>query len=228
MCVLYACETDVPDLKVLEDNEAMNDDGGGCAWIDDRGRVCWRKGFQTASDLWRFIKDKPLPSLIHQRMRSAGPVCPELTHPFPVTKDVSLALSGHAKAVLAHNGTVSYEVDMSHAAKTGIHIPPGPWSDTRWMTYVYAHTGDKGLRAYTGGQKIAILTKDGISIINPELWRYNPKKTGGYWQSADYSAWADQFTIKDLPRPTSCGTDDGPQVRTTRTGQRRLRFKVVK
>ena len=45
--------------------------------------------------------------VIHFRWASVGEVTPKLCHPFPVTARATTRLSGHARAVLFHNGTWS-------------------------------------------------------------------------------------------------------------------------
>ena len=43
--------------------------------------------------------------VIHFRWASVGEVTPKLCHPFPVTACATTRLTGHARAVLFHNGT---------------------------------------------------------------------------------------------------------------------------
>lgn len=204
MCVLYVCEEKIPSLKRLEANQWLNDDGNGVAWIE-KGKVRWQKGIVTAYALHSLMKVLPLPIIAHQRMRSAGTTCPELTHPFPVNDRVDLRLAGTAKSVLFHNGTVSdWEKDLERA-RGFVKMPGGEWSDTRMMAWMYARYGETVLHRYAAGQRVAVLTPDGPVVYNPKLWCYAPKETGGYWQSSDYSRTAisssyySHFDLDNLP-----------------------------
>jgi hypothetical protein len=73
------------------------------AWRED-GVVRWSKGLEP-DEVEKLIADLPGEIVIHFRIASVGEVTPKLCHPFPVTACATTRLSGHARAVLFHNGT---------------------------------------------------------------------------------------------------------------------------
>jgi predicted glutamine amidotransferase len=75
------------------------------AWRED-GEVRWMKGLEP-DELETLIAGLPGEIVIHFRIASVGEVTPRLCHPFPVTVCATTRLSGHARAVLFHNGTWS-------------------------------------------------------------------------------------------------------------------------
>lgn len=191
MCVLYACISDIPSLDTFKDNQYMNDDGNGYAWID-KNRVRWRKGIKTAEDLYMAIRNLPLPIIVHQRMCSAGSTDLGLSHPFPINRNASTALHGVAQEVVAHNGTITYWKEYMDILKSkfGLKVRKDEhWSDTRMLAWCLANMERESVLKILGEyQKIAILDTQGIRITNEKSWYKNPKETGGYWQSANY-AW---------------------------------------
>jgi hypothetical protein len=128
MCVILVCPaTTRPDLATLEACHAANPHGAGVAWRH-QGQVKWRKGLDVAQ-VAALLPALPGEVVIHFRWASVGEVCPELCHPFPVSRGVSTRLGGQARAVLFHNGTWS---QWRHTLRM---MPQerlqGPLSDTR-------------------------------------------------------------------------------------------------
>ena len=66
-------------------------------------------GLQSLSGIVYSITEIPVELIreivIHFRIASVGEVTPKLCHPFPVTACATTRFSGHARAVLFHNGT---------------------------------------------------------------------------------------------------------------------------
>lgn len=215
MCVIYACTGKVPDIEELEAGGLVNDDGGGVAWVDTiRGekRVRWDKGLKTAKDVHDVAAQLPLPVLIHFRYATIGGPTPLLTHPFPVTERVPLALRGNTVAVLMHNGHWGKWDDAIKdlCARSGKKLPEGPWSDSRAMAWVAANFGLGMLNILIGdSQKVAFLhATKGLHIINPKSWF----EKDGWMQSAS--------TVRYVSRGGWHGWDDmdefvmGGRVRT--------------
>lgn len=143
ICVILIATETRPTPRLLEDAYAANGDGAGIAWREE-GKVHWKKGL----DLDRFKQlcaDVPLPFIGHCRIASIGGVRASLTHPFPVSARVPLALEGTTTgAVVFHNGhwgEWSKELKQVILASGGKYqIPPGVWSDSRaiaFMVHVY-------------------------------------------------------------------------------------------
>jgi predicted glutamine amidotransferase len=110
MCViavsLKGVKFSVDDLKKMWD---ANSHGAGVAWCDG-SRVKVRKGFMKFEEFIEFYEEgvpRGVMHAIHFRLRSAGEVVPELTHPFRVDVVDTQELEYVADRVLFHNGTVS-------------------------------------------------------------------------------------------------------------------------
>jgi hypothetical protein len=142
MCVVYACQTDIPDDAELRRGSETNTDGAGVAFLRD-GRVHWKKDLNTWEPVKAFIEKEKLafPLAIHFRSASVGGNSNSLAHPFPIGKGVPLWLEGNAEEVLFHNGHLSNWKDLT--LKAGLSakekFPEGPWSDSRalaWLVYL--------------------------------------------------------------------------------------------
>lgn len=102
MCLIVVSDRGFADLphEWLERTRAENPDGFGAMWTED-GRV--RTLHDAPADtptLRRLLRGLPddRPVAVHLRMRTAGEICPENIHPFPVRhRDGTLWLM--------HNGT---------------------------------------------------------------------------------------------------------------------------
>ncbi|TAF22930.1 MAG: hypothetical protein EAZ71_13460 [Verrucomicrobia bacterium] len=104
MCVILVCPGNVrPDRATLDACHEANPHGAGVAWRDD-GEVRWMKGLDPG-ELEALIARLPGEIVIHFRWASVGEVTPKLCHPFPVSAKATTRLTGHARAVLFHNGT---------------------------------------------------------------------------------------------------------------------------
>ena len=140
MCVILICPPELrPDLATLEACHDANPHGAGIAWRSG-GRVHFRKTDDVA-EIHRLAKAAKGEVVIHFRIASIGAVCPELRHPFPVTKRAGLSDCGTAKAVLFQNGTwFGWEEAVAKAVRDGHDEPAGPMRDARaaaWLTHVY-------------------------------------------------------------------------------------------
>jgi hypothetical protein len=110
MCVisvsLKGAKFPVDELKKMWDS---NLHGAGIAWLDGR-KVRVKKGFMKFDELVEFYGEeipKGVMHAIHFRLRSAGEVVPQLTHPFRIDDIDSQELEYEASGVLFHNGTVA-------------------------------------------------------------------------------------------------------------------------
>ncbi|MCF7734284.1 MAG: hypothetical protein K9N23_21555 [Akkermansiaceae bacterium] len=104
MCVILVCPENVrPDRATLDACHKANPHGAGVAWRED-DRVRWMKGLEP-EELESLIAGLSGEIVIHFRWASVGEVTLKLCHPFPVTANATTRLTGHARAVLFHNGT---------------------------------------------------------------------------------------------------------------------------
>ena len=129
MCVILVCPENVrPDRATIDACHAANPHGAGVAWRED-GVVRWLKGLEP-DELERWVNELPGEIVIHFRWASVGEVTPKLCHPFPISSKATTRLSGHARAVLFHNGTWSqWRETMQRMPRH--RMPEGLLSDTR-------------------------------------------------------------------------------------------------
>ncbi len=128
MCVILVCPDGVrPDRDTLTACHETNPHGAGVAWREN-GEVRWFKGL-SLDEVTALVPSLPGEIVIHFRIASVGEVVPALCHPFPVTRLSTTRLTGHARAVLFHNGTW---LDWRHALWwVRVRDLTGPQSDTR-------------------------------------------------------------------------------------------------
>lgn len=165
MCVIFCIDDGkFPDLETLKSAESLNSHGAGIAYIKN-GTVHYEKGIDSAR-IHTLIKNGNIgkKAIIHFRIASIGDVSKKLCHPFPISPDAELHLSGIApNGVLFHNGTLrDYdEYALGFIKNYGVALPNGQLSDSRVMAWLTNFYGSSWLRLLED-QKIAILTKDGI------------------------------------------------------------------
>jgi hypothetical protein len=177
MCVaiIVPRDTALPNNFVLQAAARRNPQGGGFAWVDPaRKMVAYRKGL-TLEELMELADefrtnfpatDHP-PVFIHFRIATAGDAIKELTHPFPITKKASVALSGYVERVLMHNGTWS---GWKPTLLRNMHgrLSDEPWSDTRAMAYLAAWHGNTVLDLTE--EKVATLDRTGDVTLYGKGW----------------------------------------------------------
>lgn len=192
MCVVICCKDKFPSKEILEACESVNSDGAGCSYLLD-GKVKYHKGIESKKIL-EMIDDKTitLPCVIHFRISSCGETSPELTHPFPITKDMSTDLEGVTDKVLFHNGTwSSYDEKIQNMVLSNLlKVPSGKWSDTRTLAFICAYLGEDFLSFITGFNRFCVFDSEGFrtfgdgwetreDIVYSNLhWEYRIKKNG--------------------------------------------------
>lgn len=181
MCVIYVCTKLLPEDSELARGACKNNDGAGLAWIHkEKGKpniVRWMKGeLKTAKDVKQYIADNkiPLPLMIHFRTASVGGPDKALAHPFPITKEANLDLSGEAEAVLMHNGTLSFWEDLvlNTALRTEGMLPEGPWSDSRALAWIASHKGASIIPFLTksSGSRVVVLEANPPGKQHFRIW----------------------------------------------------------
>lgn len=138
MCVIVYCENDkIPEFETFQKCWDDNSHGAGIAWFNDKGTVSYIKGIKDVLDLYDIALLTPTPFVMHFREKSFGSAGGEinelLTHPFEITEESELKLTGEADRVLFQNGTVS-EWNM-YLAAAGME-PNGLTSDARALARI--------------------------------------------------------------------------------------------
>ena len=167
MCVIAIVHNDTKRPVPME-VEAMwdtNDHGGGVAWFEkEKGKqsVLWKKGLDL-NQMQELARELPVPYVLHFRIASAGEVSKSLTHPFPITPEVDLALEGSTREypILFQNGHWSpWETKaLEYASLGNYRLPGGKWSDTRVLAQL-AHYRGIGALEILGGSAMRFVVMD--------------------------------------------------------------------
>lgn len=204
MCIIYACFSGRPSDKLLDRGWEGNEDGAGLMWYDkETKKIKWEKGYSKLAEVKKEHKKLPFPYGIHFRnssMADGGAL--ELTHPFPLTEDVSSDFNGSAPAALMHNGhwndwaKTVYDFAFRHKIK----IPMGMWSDTRAYAFLAAHLGEQVLPMMDKFDRFLILNAD-RGDGEPDFSYY------GMWKNPEKSLHEKGFFIStDVDKKINYGT----------------------
>ncbi len=240
MCIIVVCQDKWPSEEELKNCFDANGHGAGMAWVDyDKKQVVYEKGLKDHHDILKIInsgKVKFFPAIIHFRIASSGGISDELTHPFPLTKDVPTALKGRAPGVLFHNGTWSGWSDKLLAglsADPSGKIPDGEWSDTRALAWFVARGGAKMLNFLYNNinglkpDKIAVLTGKGELMLKGEWERgmgFIASNTGFRWKRYHTSSptsfnqphLVDKNPASNRPTPAAGAGSSSPSSETSK------------
>jgi len=113
LAILKPVGTKLPERKLLSNGFSNNPDGSGIAWWQpSEKQVHIVKGMMTEQALFqeldklKNLKDKLM--LIHFRQATAGKICPENCHPFPVTAEDKLLQQTKldTNTAVVHNGII--------------------------------------------------------------------------------------------------------------------------
>ena len=142
MCVIFISEATRPNEEQITKAWDTNDHGAGIAWREN-GAVQWRKGLDLEG-IKNLCAEVPMPFVAHFRIASSGGQRADLTHPFPIDKNVPLNLTGSTKGnVMFHNGHWArwQDVMLETTGRGFAKIPVGKWSDSRAMAFLAAIHG---------------------------------------------------------------------------------------
>lgn len=143
MCVILIAPKVRPTDAMIEACHASNDKGAGIAWREG-GRVRWKKGLLTVTEMQELAATKPLPYVLHFRIPTVGGPRKDLAHPFPIDKSIPNTLEGTTKGfVLFHNGHWNKwrETMLEAVVNTSTKLPAGKYSDSRAMAFCAAIYG---------------------------------------------------------------------------------------
>ena len=109
MCLIISAIKNKPSNFIIEKAYNDNDDGVGIVWFEG-DKAKYQKGLEL-KEVKALIDSIDLPFVIHFRGSSIGGKSPLLCHPFEISQDSKLSLSGEADRLLIHNGTYKdYEI----------------------------------------------------------------------------------------------------------------------
>ena len=206
MCVILLIDNDGnirPSDEMIENAWERNPEGGGIAWRensqDGKGKeVVFHKDL-SLDEMKELNTKLPLPYIMHFRIASSGGVKAELTHPFPIHKNVPLMLKGRTKGyVLFHNGDwKGYETECREAARgSNTKIPGGFWSDTRAMAWLMSIYGF-GYMEMMSGQKGVAFGPTHYEVFNGPGWRKVKDGENEFWCSNDFFSFGNNHKHKN-------------------------------
>jgi hypothetical protein len=210
MCVIAICPEKVrPDLNTVQACWDANPHGAGMAWRE-KGEVHWLKS-NDVSEIFRTANAKKGEVVLHFRIASIGRVCPELRHPFPVSKRAGLHDRGIAKAVLFQNGTWgAYREALEFAKGEGHKLPDGEMSDARAAAFLCSIYGPEFLQR-AGHSRWVFFGSRSTSIFGDWTTVGRIKYSNTYWRTqADWhrSTFKDESEDEDSGEPELCSNAD--------------------
>lgn len=144
MCLL-AVFLKRPDLQTIQKIGQVNRDGFGLGFYNKDKKCEYYKGIKTVEEIWELTKDIPIPFVFHARLASQGGKDLLLTHPFEITEQSELKLSGECDKLLFHNGHSNLFDNYALAADVDIK-EVGPMSDTRAFAMICSKHRDNGYK----------------------------------------------------------------------------------
>ena len=115
MCIILTCDANRrPTSETIKTCWCGNPDGAGYAYATGT-EVVISKGYMTLADFNHALSSVPddVPLILHFRIGTSGGYGPEVTHPYPVTSDLTAlhALDVECPVAIAHNGVLPYDSD---------------------------------------------------------------------------------------------------------------------
>lgn len=224
MCIILTCDANRrPTGDVLQTCWAANPDGAGFAYATGDA-VEISKGYMTYDALHAGLATVPddAPLIIHFRIGTSGGYGPEVTHPFPITRDLDAlhALDVTCPVAIAHNGILPYDSDDARGISDTVDYVRRVVSSLSRQRVVKAHGGlceskraRKALRRTSQGSRLALIDAaghllrigDGWQTVEPGIyasnasWRtYKESYSSIYGvRAADYYDWDTGYY--DLP-----------------------------
>lgn len=176
MCVIFIADDVRPTEEMVAKAYQRNPVGGGIAWREQvKGEtvVRWAKGLEL-EPLQNLVKKVPMPFIMHCRKDTCGGEGKDMTHPFHVSTDSPLDLTGRTKGhLLFHNGHYNRWKDMllETVIKANKPMPKGRWTDTRAMAFIAGVYGPNTCELFD--EKIAIMSPDDIEVFGTGWMRVN-------------------------------------------------------
>lgn len=190
MCVICVKEKGVkmPSVKLINEMFRANPDGAGYMYARN-GKVYISKGFMSINELLYSMKyDKLTDSdsvVFHFRISTQGKITREFTHPYPLTKNISLckALEVECNVGIAHNGIINLTSDGNdNYNDTMMYI-------TKYLSLLIRNKGDfynpfvhKLIEGSISYSRLALLNQNG-DVIKIGSWH---KENGLYFSNKHF------------------------------------------
>lgn len=192
MCIILTCDANRrPTAETIETCWCGNPDGAGYAYATGAGVVI-SKGYMTLHDFTSALADVPgdVPLILHFRIGTSGGYGPEVTHPYPVTSDLTAlhALDVECPVAIAHNGILPYDSDDAAGVSDTVAYIQRVVSRMARQRLVRDHGGlckstkaRRALRRTSQGSRLALIDAaghllrigDGWETITPGVYASN-------------------------------------------------------
>lgn len=181
MCIILTCDANRrPDAETLETCWHVNPDGAGYAYATG-SEVVISKGYMTLAEFEHALSRVPddAPLILHFRIGTSGGYGPEVTHPYPVTSDLTAlhALDVEAPVAIAHNGILPYASDDRRGVSDTIAYIQSVVSRVASQRPVIDHGGlctsakaRHALRRTSQGSRLALIDASGHLLRIGEGW----------------------------------------------------------
>lgn len=228
MCIILSCAPGArPSRELLSDCWNNNPDGGGLMY-DHGGVVHVSKGYMNFSDLATAIDRVPSDAhlIVHMRIGTSGGYGPEVTHPYPITRDLELlhALDLVCPVAIAHNGVLPYPSDEALGISDTVAYVSSEVARIASMRRVRSGGGlarsSKArdlLKATSKGSRLAVLDGSGHVRLTGDGWEgvtRGIQASNGSWR---YRRWGRGCVVDDwddFDPWDDWGTDGAPLPET--------------
>ena len=192
MCIILTCDANRrPTEDVLRTCWTANPDGAGFAYATGEA-VEISKGYMTYEDFHTALVtvSEGAPLIIHFRIGTSGGYGPEVTHPYPITRDLCAlhALDVTCPVAIAHNGILPYDSDDARGISDTVAYVQRVVSRLSRQRVVREHGGlcaskkaRRALRRTSQGSRLALIDAaghilrigDGWEIVEPGIYASN-------------------------------------------------------
>jgi len=177
MCVICVSQKGIrqPNEQEIKNMWAANPHGAGYMFVKD-GNVEIHKGFMELRDFMRSIKGEHFTDddvvIYHFRISTQAGVCPEMTHPFPLSErleDMKI-LDCQCNVGIAHNGIIRLtSCKDAEYSDTALFISEYLPVIIRYTTDITDKRVKKTIKALAES-KLALLNGDGDVSIIGDFW----------------------------------------------------------
>ena len=181
MCIILTCDGNRrPTRDTLATCWASNPEGAGFAYATGED-VEISKGYMTFGQLETALSTVPdsAPLVVHFRIGTSGGYGPEVTHPYPVTSDLTAlhALDVSCPVAIAHNGILPYDSDDARGVSDTVAYIQRVVSRVARQRPVIEHGGlckstkaSRALRRTSQGSRLALIDAAGHLLRIGEGW----------------------------------------------------------
>lgn len=185
----------LPDAKTRAQMWRRNPDGAGIMYVKN-GYVTIEKGFMQFEAMEARLKElsteidlTATPVIMHYRITTHGGTCPELTHPFPLSRSSRALRTTHIRTTMgiAHNGIIPIDTrptlsdTAEYIADVLARLP---------RNFTQSKFERKRIEREINGSRMVFLSSDGSFV------------TVGHWLHGDDGCWYSNASyIIPSPRP---------------------------